>query len=53
VYAAPKDDNSFNPNLIAGRVTVNGASFTRIAFTRLGDVAVVVDDAGNNLVIIK
>lgn len=53
VYAAPKDDNSFNPNLIAGRATVNGASLTRITFTRLGDVALVVDDAGNNLVIIK
>jgi hypothetical protein len=53
VYAAPKDDQSFNPNLIAGRATVNGASFTRITFTRLGDIALVVDDAGNNLVIIK
>jgi WD40 repeat protein len=53
VYAAPRDDNSFNPNLIAGRATVNGAAFTRIAFTRLGDIAVAIDDAGNNLVIIK
>ncbi len=53
VYAAPKDDNSFNPNLIAGRATVNGASLSRIAFTRLGDIAVVIDDAGNNLVIVK
>jgi hypothetical protein len=53
VYAAPKDDQSFNPNLIAGRATLNGASFTRITFTRLGDIALVVDDAGNNLVIIK
>jgi hypothetical protein len=32
---------------------VNGASFTRITFSRLADVAIVIDDNGNNLVIIK
>jgi len=53
VYAAPAEDNSFNPNLIAGRVTVNGAQFTRIAFSRLGDTAIVIDDNFNQLVIIK
>ena len=53
VYAAPADDNSFNPNLVAGRVTVPGASFTRITFSRLGDIALVIDDSGNQLVIIK
>jgi uncharacterized protein YjdB len=53
VYAAPAEDNSFNPNLIAGRVTVNGAQFTRITFSRLGDTAIVIDDNFNQLVIIK
>ena len=53
VYAAPAEDNSFNPNLIAGRVTVNGAQFTRITFSRLGDAAIVIDDNFNQLVIIK
>jgi hypothetical protein len=53
VYAAPAEDNSFNPNLIAGRVTVNGAQFTRITFSQLRDTAIVIDDNFNQLVIIK
>jgi hypothetical protein len=32
---------------------VNGAQFTRITFSRLGDTAIVIDDNFNQLVIIK
>jgi hypothetical protein len=53
VYAAPAEGNSFNASLVAGRVTVAGATLSRITFTRVGDVAVVVDAGGNQLVIIK
>jgi hypothetical protein len=53
VYAAPAQDNSFNPSLVAGHVTVTGATLTRITFSRVGDVAVVIDAGGNQLVIIK
>jgi hypothetical protein len=53
VYAAPADGNSFNPSLVAGRVTVAGTALTRIVFNPFGNVAIVIDDAGNQLVIIK
>jgi hypothetical protein len=53
VYAAPAEDNSFNPNLVPGRVTVTGATLTRITFTKFGNIALVIDDSGNQVVIIK
>jgi hypothetical protein len=52
VYAAPADGNSFNPSLVAGRVTLQ-ARHLHGSFFPLGNVAIVIDDAGYQLVIIK
>jgi hypothetical protein len=36
VYAAPAENNSFNPNLVPGRVSVTGATLARITLTNSG-----------------
>ena len=53
LVAAPTLDNTFDTSLSTGRITVTGANLTRIYFTRLGDLAVVIDDSGNQLVVLK
>ena len=53
LVAAPASGNTFDTSLTTGRVTVTGANLTKIYFTRLGDLAVVIDDSGNQLVVLK
>jgi len=53
VYAAPAENGSFNPNLVAGRTQVAGTLLSRIAFAKIGNVALVIDEAGNQVVVIK
>ena len=53
LYAAPVEGTSLNPNLVPGRITVAGTVLTRIAFSPNGSAALVIDDAGNQVIVIK
>ena len=52
-YASPRDGAGFNTGLIPGRVAVPGTNLSRVTFSRTGNVALVIDEAGNQVIVFK
>lgn len=54
IYASPSDGaGSFSTIFNSGRITVQGANFTKVAIAPSGGAALAYDDAALNLVVIK
>jgi hypothetical protein len=53
LYASPFNGVDFDTGLIAGRITVAGANFTKIAFNANGSRVTAFDDGGLNLVVLR
>lgn len=52
-YASPLEGTTFNTALLPGRVDVAGTQLSRVTFSKTGNVALVIDEAGNQVIVFK